>query len=139
MPLKIQEFCRRTGQYVPETVGEIMRCIYQSLACEFALTFEKIGKLTGYEYKRIHMIGGGTKDKLLCRLTAEAAGVPSVAGPVEATALGNGICTLVAAGEIESIAKAREIIIDSGLTVTYEPTEHEKWLPALEKYREITG
>lgn len=137
MPLKIQEFCRRTGQYVPETVGEIMRCIYQSLACEFALTFEKIGKLTGYEYKRIHMIGGGTKDKLLCRLTAEAAGVPSVAGPVEATALGNGICTLVACGEIESIAKAREIIIDSGLTVTYEPTEHEKWLEVLEKYRTI--
>ena len=139
MPLKIQEFCRRTGQYVPETVGEIMRCIYQSLACEFALTFEKIGKLTGYEYKRIHMIGGGTKDKLLCRLTAEAAGVPSVAGPVEATALGNGICTLVACGEIESIAKAREIIIDSGLTVTYEPTEHEKWLPVLEEYKKITS
>ncbi len=138
MPQKIQEFCRRTGQYVPETVGEIMRCIYQSLACEFAVTFDKIGKLTGYEYKRIHMIGGGTKDKLLCQLTAQAAGVPSVAGPVEATALGNGICTLVAAGEIESIAKAREIIIDSGLTVTYEPTEHDKWLSALEVYKTIT-
>lgn len=138
MPLKIQEFCRRTGQPVPETPGEIMRCIYQSLACEFAVTFEKIAKLTGYEYKRIHMIGGGTKDKLLCRLTAEAAGVPSVAGPVEATALGNGICTLVACGEIESIAKARQIIIDSGLTVTYEPTEHEKWINVLEKYKSIT-
>ncbi len=137
MPLKIQEFCRRTNQPVPETVGEVMRCIYQSLACEFALTLDKISALTGLSYSRVHMIGGGTKDKLLCSLTAEAAGVPAVAGPVEATALGNGICTLVACGEIESIAKAREIIISSGLTEEFVPTEHDKWLPALEKYKSI--
>lgn len=139
MPLKIQEFCRRTSQPVPETAGKIMRCIYQSLACEFALTFEKIGKLTGKKYSCIHMIGGGTKDKLLCRLTAEAAGMPAVAGPVEATALGNGISSLIALGEIESLAAARNVIINSGLTVTYEPTEHENWLPALEKYRGIVS
>ena len=139
MPLKIQEFCRRTGQRVPETVGEIMRCIYQSLACEFALTLGKISALTGYKYERIHMIGGGTKDKLLCSLTAQAAGVAAVAGPVEATALGNGICTLVACGEIESIAKAREIIISSGLTEEFAPTEHDKWLPALERYKQIVS
>lgn len=139
MPLKIQEFCRRTGQYVPQTVGEIMRCIYQSLACEFALTFRQISELTGHEYKHIHMIGGGTKGKLLCEFTANAAGVPAVAGPVEATALGNGICTLVACGEIESVAAARKLITDSGLTVTYQPTEHEKWLPILEAYKKIAN
>ena len=137
MPIKIQEFCRRTGQPVPETVGEIMRCIYQSLACEFALTLDKISKLTGYTYSKVHMIGGGTKDKLLCSLTAQAAGVPAVAGPVEATALGNGICTLVACGEIESIAKARELIIASGLTEEFAPDGHADWIPALEKYRQI--
>ena len=137
MPLKIQEFCRRTSQPVPETVGEIMRTIYQSLACEFALTLGKISKLTGYEYSKVHMIGGGTKDKLLCRLTAEATGLPAVAGPIEATALGNGICSLISLGEIKDLRTAREIIISSGLTVTYEPTEHEKWLSALEKYSAV--
>lgn len=137
MPLKIQEFCRRTGQPVPETVGAVMRCIYQSLACEFALTFEKISKLTGHEYSKVHMIGGGTKDKLLCSLTAEALGKPAVAGPVEATALGNGISSLIALGDIPDLAAARRVIIDSGLTVTYEPKEHESWIPAIEKYRSI--
>ena len=137
MPLKIQEYCRRTSQPVPETAGQIMRTIYQSLACEFAMTLDKISKLTGYSYSKVHMIGGGTKDKLLCRLTAEATGLPAVAGPVEATALGNGICSLVALGEIKDIRAARELIISSGLTVTYEPTEHEKWLTALEKYAAI--
>ncbi len=137
MPLKIQEYCRRTGQPVPETPGEIMRCIYQSLACEFALTFEKIEKLTGHSFGLVHMIGGGTKDKLLCQLTANAAGKSAVAGPVEATALGNGISSLIALGEIADISAARKVIIDSGLTVTYEPQEHDKWLPALERYREL--
>ncbi|MGN0688100.1 MAG: rhamnulokinase family protein [Oscillospiraceae bacterium] len=137
MPEKIREFCRETNQYVPETPGEIMRCIYQSLACEFALTLEKISALTGFTYDKIHMIGGGTRDKLLCSLTAQATGVTAVAGPVEATALGNGICTLVACGEIESVAKAREIIISSGLTEEYAPTEHDSWLAALGQYKAI--
>ncbi len=137
MPLKIQEFCRRTGQFVPEAAGEIMRCIYQSLACEFACTMEKISKLTGFHYNKVHMIGGGTKDKLLCSFTAQATGLPAVAGPVEATALGNGICSLISLGEIEDIHAARKIILDSGLTVTYQPTEHSAWQPALEKYAAV--
>lgn len=137
MPEKIQDFCRRTNQPVPETVGEVMRCIYQSLACEFANTLESISKLTGCEYDKIHMIGGGTKDKLLCSLTAEACGKTAVAGPVEATALGNGISSLIALGEIESVGAARQIIIDSGLTQDFTPTGHEEWLEPLKRYKEI--
>lgn len=138
MPLKIQEFCRRTGQKVPETPGEIMRCIYQSLACEFALTLGEISELIGFEFKQIHMIGGGTKDKLLCQLTADAAGITAVAGPVEATALGNGLSTLIALGEIPDIAAARQMIIDSGLTQEFQPQQHEKWLQPLESYKKLT-
>lgn len=138
MPLKIQEFCRRTGQKVPETPGEIMRCIYQSLACEFALTLGEISELIGFEFKQIHMIGGGTKDKLLCQLTADAAGITAVAGPVEATALGNGLSTLIALGEISDIAAARQMIIDSGLTQEFQPQQHEKWLQPLESYKKLT-
>ncbi len=138
MPLKIQDYCRKTGQKIPEKPGEIMRCIYQSLACEFALTLREISALTGFDYKKIHMIGGGTKDKLLCRLTADAAGIPAVAGPAEATALGNGISTLIALGEITDISAARKIIIGSGLTSEFQPQEHEKWLEPLERYKKLT-
>ena len=138
MPLKIQKFCRKTGQKVPETPGEIMRCIYQSLACEFALTLHEISDLTGFEYKQINMIGGGTKDKLLCQLTADAAGIPAMAGPVEATALGNGISTLIALGELPDISAARQVIIDSGLTEEFQPQQHENWEKPLEIYRSLT-
>lgn len=138
MPLKIQEFCRRTSQPVPETPGQIMRCIYQSLACEFALTLGEISELTGHTFREINMIGGGTKDKLLCQLTADAAGIPAVAGPTEATALGNAISTLIALGEISDISSARRMIINSGLTQEFQPQEHEKWLQPLERYRKLT-
>lgn len=138
MPLKIQEFCRKTAQPVPETPGQIMRCIYQSLACEFALTLQEISALTGFEHSVINMIGGGTKDKLLCQLTADAAGIPTVAGPTEATALGNAISTLIALGEIKDISEARRMIISSGLTQEFQPQDHEKWLEPLERYRKLT-
>ena len=138
MPPKIQEYCRRTDQPVPKEPGEIMRCIYQSLACEFALTLREMTALTGLEYGRIHMIGGGTKDKLLCQLTADAAGIPAVAGPTEATALGNGISTLIALGEIPDIAEARRIITQSGLTQEFLPQEHDMWSEQLERYRKLT-
>lgn len=137
MPLKIQEYCRRTSQPVPETVGEILRCIYQSLACEFACTLESIEKLTENRFEKIHMIGGGTKDKLLCELTAAATGRTAVAGPTEATALGNGISSLIALGEIENIQAARQIIIDSGLTEEFPPSGHDDWEGALTQYKSI--
>lgn len=138
MPLKIQEYCRRTGQPVPESPGEIMRCIYQSLACEFSLTLGELSELTGNSWSKIHMIGGGTKDKLLCQLTADAAGITAVAGPTEATALGNGISTLIALGELRDIRTARQMIISSGLTEEFIPSNHDIWLPVLERYRKLT-
>lgn len=138
MPLKIQEYCRKTSQPVPQTVGEIMRCIYQSLACEFALTIGEISALTGVMFKQINMVGGGTKDKFLCQITADAAGIPSVAGPTEATALGNAISTLIALGEIKDITAARTMLANSNLMQKYEPQEHELWLEPLERYKKLT-
>lgn len=115
-----------------------MRCIYQSLACEFALTLGEISELTGHTFREINMIGGGTKDKLLCQLTSDAAGIPAVAGPTEATALGNAISTLIALGEISDVSAARRMIINSGMTQKFQPQEHEKWLKPLERYRKLT-
>jgi rhamnulokinase/L-fuculokinase len=137
IPGRVREFCRRTGQYVPETVGEIMRCIYQSLAMKYRLTFEKIKECTGIDYPQIHVIGGGVKDGLLCRLTAEACGVPVKAGPVEATVIGNIAVQLIAQGCIKDVAEARRIIADSESIKTYEPDEAAAWASAYERFREI--
>ncbi len=122
MPAAVAEYCRRTGQPVPETDGALLRCIYRSLAREFALTIKQIEELTHESFPQIHMIGGGTRDSLLCELTASACGRPVVAGPVEATALGNALSTLIALGEIGGIAEARRLVASCGMTKRYEPS-----------------
>lgn len=81
LPRRVQDFCRKTGQYVPETRGEIMRCIYESLAMRYRYTRRSIEELTGRSYEAIHMIGGGTKDRLLCQMTADACNCPVAGGP----------------------------------------------------------
>ena len=89
VPRRIREFCKRTGQPVPETEGQIVRCINESLALKYRMAFEEIRECTGKEYPVIHMVGGGTQSALLCQLTANACGRPVYAGPVEATVYGN--------------------------------------------------
>ncbi len=137
MPQKIRNYCRMTAQTEPRTVGETMRCVYQSLACEFARALKSISEVTGTEYECVYMIGGGTKDKLLCSLTADVCKKQVVAGPTEAAAMGNGISSLIAMGAIESVKAARAAIISSGLTVTYDPKPDEKHL--FERYMKIVS
>ncbi len=137
MPRKIRDYCRATAQTEPCTVGETLRCVYQSLACEFSRTLKSISEVTGTEYERVYMVGGGTKDKLLCSLTADICEKPVVAGPAEAAALGNGISSLIAMGEIQSVKAARAAIISSGLTVTYTPKPDEKHL--FERYMKLVS
>ena len=120
---RIRDFCRETGQYVPETDGEIIRCIYESLAMKYAYTFKNLKKCTGKPFSAIHMVGGGTKDGFLCQMTADATGVPVIAGPIEATAAGNIAVQLISAGEIKDLAEARAIIADSFSVVEYKPQD----------------
>ena len=122
---RIREFCEETGQYVPQTDGEIVRCIYESLAMKYKYTFENLQKCTGKTFDTIHMVGGGTKDGFLCQMTADATGVPVVAGPIEATAAGNIAVQLIAAGEIKDLAEARQIIADSFNVQEYAPQKSE--------------
>ncbi len=135
IPRRVREYCKRTNQYVPETVGEIMRCIYESLAMKYRETFDKIKECTGKDYPVIHVIGGGTKDTLLCQLTANSCGVEVKAGPIEATVLGNIAVQLISAGEIESIKEARKIISESENVVTYAPEETNIWSEKFEQYK----
>lgn len=137
IPERIREFCRKTNQYVPETVGEIMRCIYESLAIKYKLTFEKLCECTKRDYEVINVIGGGTKDTLLCQLTANACNRPVTAGPIEATVLGNIAVQLMASGDIKSIKEAREIVARSEKVTNYTPVDTAKWEEAYADFLKI--
>lgn len=131
MPLKIQRYCKRTNQYIPQTISEVMRCIYDSLAAQFAIAYEELSRLTGKEYNTIYIVGSGTKDRFLCRSIADAIGKKVIAGPVEATVLGNAVSSLIQLGEIDSVAQARSILANSDVTMEYEPQNHKSWVDTL--------
>ncbi len=106
----IKEYCRNSGQEVPETVGQIMQCIYLSLAKSYQEAVQSLSGLTGKKYTCIHIVGGGCQDQYLNEMTARASGLPVYAGPVEGTAIGNQVVQMIAAGEFSSLAEAREAI-----------------------------
>lgn len=137
IPRRIRAFCERTGQKVPETVGDIMCCINQSLAMKYRYTLEQIEACTGKHFNMINMIGGGIQSKLLCQMTASANNRKVFAGPVEATALGNIAVQLMALGEIKDVKEARQIIANSEKTYEYLPKDQEKWDAAYEKFKTI--
>lgn len=137
MPERIRQFCRRTGQYVPQTRGEVMRCIYQSLALKYRATLEGLQTITGKSYKSINMVGGGIKDTLLCRLAASACGIDVLAGPVEATVMGNIAVQFIALGEIKDLKDARRIIRDSAEIKVYKPVQTEEWDAAYQQFKKV--
>lgn len=137
IPERIRTFCKNTGQPVPQSIGQVVRCIYESLAMKYRLTFENLMDCTGKNYPVIHVIGGGTKDTLLCQMTANACNRKVLAGPVEATVLGNIAVQLLATHAIPSIAKAREIIAHSGGVKEYLPKDTAQWAQAYQRALDI--
>ncbi len=121
MPARVQACCRAASLPVPQTVGEILRCIYDSLAEKYRETLQKIQACTGKTYPCLHVIGGGVRDTLLCQMTADACGIPVKAGPVEATVLGNIAMQLLATGALGSLAEARRVIAEEGIRAEYAP------------------
>lgn len=126
-PKRVREYCQETGQYVPQSRGEVMRCIYESLAMKYRMTKEMIEDCTGKKYHAIHMVGGGTKDNLLCQLTANCCHVNVVAGPIEATALGNVAVQLMATKDIACLEDARKVVINSFDPIHYTPNNDLDW------------
>ena len=121
MPKRICDYCRVTGQHVPESVGEIVRCIFESLAFKYRWTAEKLEEMTGRKYTAINIVGGGTKEAMLSQFAADATHKTVFAGPVEATALGNIAMQAIAAGEIKDIWEARRVIRESTEIKEYTP------------------
>ncbi|MBO5274130.1 MAG: rhamnulokinase [Clostridia bacterium] len=139
MPGRIREFCRRTGQHVPETKGEVVRCIFDSLAMKYRQVAECIDDIKGVKSHAINIVGGGTKEEMLCQLAADASGRAVYAGPVEATAIGNLSSQAIAAGELSGISEAREMIAESFEIKCYEPNHSDMWDEAYERFLSILG
>lgn len=137
LPDKIRAYCRKTNQRVPETTGQIVRCIYESLALKYRLALEQITECTGKVFDTLHLMGGGTKDGFLCELAAQSLGIPVVAGPIEATALGNIILQLIALGEIESVEEGRRIIAETEKVKIYNEEHSDDWDEAFERFCKI--
>ncbi len=135
LPGRIREICRLSGQPIPESVGSVMRCIYESLALKYCLALRQLQTLTGKQFTALHLLGGGAKDRLLCQMTADSLGIPVIAGPVEATAIGNVLIQLVALGALPDIAAGRELVQTMGLTATYMPKSTSEWSRAFAIYR----
>ena len=136
VPRRIREFCKRTGQPVPETEGQLVRCINESLALKYRMALEEIKECTGKEYPVIHMVGGGTQSALLCQLTADACKCPVYAGPIEATVYGNIAIQLMAEGVIGSLEEIRSVIKASEDIRRFEPQRPDEWEAVYRKYRE---
>lgn len=121
MPARIAELCRASDQAAPDSPGELVLAILVSLACKYRLVLERLERATGEDVSVVHVIGGGARNALLCRLTADVLGRPVVAGPVEATALGNVLLQARATGELGSLAEMRAVARASADPATYEP------------------
>ncbi|GAA3171966.1 rhamnulokinase [Nonomuraea roseoviolacea] len=125
MPARIGAYCARTGQRPPEGRAQAVRCILQSLALAYGRAVDDAARLSGRPVEVVHLVGGGSRNALLCRLTAEATGLPVVAGPVEAAALGNALVQARARGLVGDLAEMRDLVRRSADVRTYEPRGRE--------------
>ena len=110
MPALIRDMCREGGYPAPETRGAIIRCALESLAMKYRTTLRNLDKLLGRKTECLHIIGGGVQNRLLCRMTADACGIPVVTGPIEATALGNIGVQAMAVGALDGLSAMRAVI-----------------------------
>ena len=137
IPRRARDFCRRTGQPVPESVGAVMRCCLESLTLKTRQVIESIERVTGTPVETIRVVGGGSQNWLLCQFIADACCRPVVAGPVEATALGNVMVQAIAAGYLPDIAAGRQAIAASATQQTYEPRATTAWDAALARFNRL--
>ena len=139
MPAAIDAFCRKTDQPCPASDGGYTRTVFDSLALKYRLVIRDLEELTGRRIERIRVIGGGSQNRLLNQLTADATGVPVVAGPTEATALGNIAVQMLATGAVSSLAEARAVIDRSFPAALFAPRDIEPWNREAARFRQYCG
>jgi rhamnulokinase len=139
MPIAVRALCRETGQEPPDGVGAIVRCCLDSLALKCRAALDDLTEVTGHRPGTLRVVGGGSQNRLLCQLTADACGLPLIAGPVEATALGNVMVQAIAAGDLESVVEGRAAVAASVRLDVYEPRAGPDWDAALCHLRNIAA
>ena len=139
MPAKIGSHCKSNGQAPPVTPGAFARTIFESLALRYRHVLESLESLLKRQIDVIHIVGGGSRNRLLNQFAADATGRRVVAGPSEATAMGNILIQAMAAGEISSLAEVRHIVARSSKLERFEPRQTEDWNQAYEKFRGLKG
>lgn len=137
MPVAIQAYCQRTGQAVPQTHAQIIRCVYESLALKYRLVLEQLKQIHSQKISRLHIVGGGANNTLLCQWTANATGLPVFSGPSEATAIGNIMVQALASGQVQSLAEIRGVVATSFPPERFEPQEQEAWNEAFVRFRKL--
>ena len=137
MPLAIRRYCKETGQPVPEGIPQIVRCILESLALEYRWVIDRLEELCGHPLEKIHIIGGGSHNRLLNQLTADATGRRVRTGPFEATAIGNALVQAKSLGYLASIAAGRDLVRRSFAGESYTPSNSSEWNALFETYQEI--
>ncbi|MEZ6121064.1 MAG: rhamnulokinase family protein [Pirellulaceae bacterium] len=135
MPNAIREYCQSTDQRVPESEGEVIRCALESLAMRCRMVLQWQQDLTGSQTKDLHIVGGGSQNAQLCQMTADACGIPVMAGPVEATAIGNLMMQAIAQGDVADVAAARQIVKASFPVQQFHPKNSAAWNVAYAQFQ----
>lgn len=132
---KIRDYCRRTNQPLPQDVGQIARCVYESIAMRYRMTLDSLELLTGRRISALRIVGGASQNALLNQFAANILGRPVYAGPVECACIGNILAQAVQQGEIGSYSQMREVVRTSFKTDTFLPEQENLWMTAYATYR----
>ena len=139
MPARICAFCARTGQPVPETKGQVIRAALEGIALKYRYQLERLEKMVGRHLEPLHIVGGGTQNRLLSQFTADATGREVLTGPIEATAIGNLVVQLMATDALGSLAEARTLVRHSFATESYNPQRPDRWDEAYGRFCHLLG
>ena len=137
MPQAIRDYCQQSGQPVPDSDGAIIRCALESLALRYRMVHRWLEELVGNRIDTIHIVGGGTQNQLLCQMAADACDRVVIAGPVEATAIGNVMMQAVSLGIVGSISEARQVIRQSFDVAQFEPKNTKPWEEAFQRFEKL--
>jgi rhamnulokinase len=132
----IKNYCKITGQPVPESESEFIRCIFESLALKYRFVLESLNKISPFPIEKLHVIGGGSQNKLLNQWTANSIGIPVVAGPAEATATGNVMMQAKALGLVNNLSDIRKIVRNSVTIEVFSPDDEEMWEDAYRRWED---
>lgn len=137
MPQTIVDYCLNRSMKIDNNISQVSRCFYQSLAMKFKKNLEDITKITGKKMEILYLVGGGSKNQLLCQWIADLTGVEVVFGSVEATAIGNFLMQLLSYGEINNLDEGRRLIYDTVKSASFDPKDYQNWQDGYSKYLKI--